>query len=130
MRGSSIKLIYAGALLGVTGVLLGAFGAHGLNASESQADSWAVAVQYQLIHSLLLLIVALWHHFFSIKALRIAGLAFVVGILLFSGSIYMLVLGGPSVLGPITPMGGVALVLGWLCLGVAGYQSRKGSNAK
>ena len=120
-------LIYAGALLGVTGVILGAYGAHGLDASGSQADSWAVAVQYQLIHSLLLLIVALWYHFFYVKVLLIAGLAFVAGLLLFSGSIYLLVLGGPSVLGPITPMGGVVLIFGWLCLGVAGYQSRKGT---
>jgi uncharacterized membrane protein YgdD (TMEM256/DUF423 family) len=120
-------LIFAGALLGVTGVILGAYGAHGLSASESQADSWAVAVQYQLIHSLLMLIVALWHHFFPVKALLISGLAFVAGIFLFSGSIYLLVLGGPSLLGPVTPMGGVVLIFGWLCLGVAGYQCREDS---
>ena len=102
-----------GAILGALGVLLGACGAHGLEkiASPEGLDRWDTAAQYQLIHALALLGVAAppgrpqW-----------AGRLFVVGVLLFSGSLYLYVLTGVSRLGMITPLGGLSLIAGWIAL--------------
>ena len=111
------------ALLGLSGVALGAFGAHALAAQVEPAslDTWRTAVQYQLTHALALLALSA----LSTPAASVAGLLrwaswlFVAGVLLFSGSLYALVLGGPRWLGPVTPLGGVALLAGWLLLFIA-----------
>ena len=102
---------------GAVAVALGAFGAHGLKTrvgAEGLA-SWNTAVEYHLLHSVVLLALALYSaqdqpgpHW----AMR----AFLMGMLLFSGSIYSLVLGGPRWMGPITPVGGLCLIAGWLLL--------------
>jgi len=113
----------AGALLGATGVVLGAFGAHALAArlSESNLGVWDTAVSYQLTHALALLAVGILLRVSAAgsTALTVAGWGFLVGVLLFSGSLYLLALGGPRLLGPVTPLGGVAFVLGWVALLVA-----------
>ena len=102
---------------GALAVLLGAFGAHGLKSQvppESVA-SWNTAVEYHLLHSVVLLALALFSASggpSSPWAMR----GFAAGIVLFSGSIYALVLGGPRWLGPVTPIGGVCLIGGWLAL--------------
>ncbi len=102
---------------GALAVLLGAFGAHGLKSRvppESVA-SWNTAVEYHLLHSVVLLALALFAASggpSSPWAMR----AFSAGIVLFSGSIYVLVLGGPHWMGPITPIGGLCLIAGWLAL--------------
>jgi len=110
----------AGALYGAAGVMLGAFGAHALAArlSESNLAVWQTAVTYQLTHALALLLVGvLVRQSGSVNsALGIAGWGFLIGVLLFSGSLYLLALGGPRVLGPITPVGGVAFIVGWVAL--------------
>jgi len=102
-------------LAGSSGVLLGAFGAHGLRArlTPEQLGSWETAVMYQLVHALALLALALAG---GSRNVLLPALLFSAGILLFSGSIYALVLGGPRFLGPVTPLGGVCLVAGWLSL--------------
>lgn len=105
------------ALSGALAVILGAFGAHGLRErlSPESLASWQTAVQYHLVHSAALLALALY----ALRGGRGAGLAFALlaaGVLLFSGSIYALALGGPRSLGPVTPVGGLALVAGWLAL--------------
>lgn len=110
----------AGALFGATGVVLGAFGAHALAArlSESNQDVWETAVTYQLTHALALLIVGLLGRDPGAGnvALSVAGWAFIAGVVLFSGSLYLLALGGPRMLGPITPLGGAAFIVGWVAL--------------
>jgi uncharacterized membrane protein YgdD (TMEM256/DUF423 family) len=102
-------------VLGAVGVVLGAFGAHGLQdrLTPEQLSSWETAVTYHLFHAVLLAALAFNP---GERSLGLTGVLFSAGILLFSGSIYMLVLGGPRWLGPITPLGGLALIGGWLSL--------------
>ncbi len=109
---------------GLTGVALGAFAAHGLKASLS-AEYLAIfqtAVLYQLIHALALFGVALLSLQASGRLLQAAGALFAIGILLFSGSLYLLTLTGIGKLGIVTPLGGTAFLAGWLCLGLAGWR--------
>jgi uncharacterized membrane protein YgdD (TMEM256/DUF423 family) len=80
---------------------------------------WQTAVQYHFWHVLALLAVGVAGFHVPGTWLMIAGWLFVAGILLFSGSLYALSLGGPSWLGPVTPLGGAALILGWLALAVS-----------
>ena len=108
-------LIVAG-LLGFTGVALGAFGAHGLKAAleaAGQQHNWEKAVFYQLIHAVALLALANWPN----QAIKRIGICWIGGVVLFSGSLYCLALGGPiKFLWPVTPLGGLALLAGWLLL--------------
>lgn len=105
------------AVLGAIGVILGAFGAHGLQArlSAAQLASWETAVKYHLIHSVALLALALFAAQ-SERSIQLPAWAFSLGIVLFSGSIYLLVLTGQRWLGPVTPIGGLCLIAGWLSL--------------
>lgn len=112
------------AFFGFTGVALGAFAAHGLK-NRLSADYLAIfhtGVTYQLVHTLALLGVALLATHIPGRIVTWAGVSFVVGILLFSGSLYLLTLTGISKLGIITPFGGVAFLFGWLCLGLAAWR--------
>jgi uncharacterized membrane protein YgdD (TMEM256/DUF423 family) len=111
-----------GGFYGLLGVTLGAFGAHGLRdrLDLSQLSSWQTAVQYQLVHGIALLIVGVWLLQTGVGALRYAGVFFAVGVALFSGSIYILVLTSASWLGPVTPFGGLFLMVGWLAVIYAG----------
>jgi uncharacterized membrane protein YgdD (TMEM256/DUF423 family) len=114
------------ALLGAAAVLLGAFGAHALRDTldERSLAIWHTAVQYQFWHVLATLGVALLARDGLSTCLRIAAVAFVVGIVLFCGSLYALALGGPHVVGVITPFGGVAFVAGWVALAVHAWTHR------
>lgn len=117
--------ILVSALTGALGVVLGAFGAHSLRArlDPAQLGTWQTAVQYHLLHALALLALALW----SDATGRPAGLAaalFLAGIVLFSGSLYILALGGPRWIGPVTPLGGLCLIGGWLALAAVALRSR------
>lgn len=109
--------ITTAALLGASGVLLGAFGAHGLQArvSAESLASWNTAVEYHLLHAVVLFVLA-WTATSAGPSAPWALKLFSAGIVLFSGSIYVLVLGGPRWLGPVTPIGGVCLIAGWLSL--------------
>ena len=125
MGGATLPAVAAG-LFGLTGVVLGAFGAHGLAArgvSAAQVGSWETAVHYQMYHALALLLISLWHRQSAPAGLGVTTVAWIAGVLLFSGSIYMLVLGGPRWLGPVTPLGGVALMIGWGALLVVAVRS-------
>jgi uncharacterized membrane protein YgdD (TMEM256/DUF423 family) len=108
-----------GSLAGFLGVGLGAFGAHGLKTRLS-AEMLAVfetGVRYQMYHALALLVVsAAVGHLGSARLLVSAGWLFVAGIVLFSGSLYVLALTGITTLGAITPLGGLAFLAGWACL--------------
>lgn len=111
-----------GALAGFIGVALGAFGAHGLRTRLS-AEMLAVfetGVRYQMYHALAILIVALAAARLDGWLIRTAGWLFTVGIVLFSGSLYALALSGITILGAVTPIGGLAFLAGWACLALAG----------
>jgi uncharacterized membrane protein YgdD (TMEM256/DUF423 family) len=121
----------AGALLCGSAVLLGAFGAHALEArlaESGQADTWDTAVRYQLAHGLALLVLAAgagqprWPLGPALQRWLARGL--VLGALLFSGSLYGLALGGPGWLGPLTPLGGLAWLAAWTALCVAALRQR------
>lgn len=113
------------ALAGFSGVALGAFAAHGLKGqlSTEYLAVFQTGVQYQLIHALALFCVALLADRLPGRLVAAAGSLFVVGILLFSGSLYLLTLSGLGKLGMITPLGGVCFLAGWLCLGLAALRS-------
>lgn len=111
------------AFFGFTAVALGAFAAHGLK-HQLSPDLLAVfqtGVHYQMVHALALLAVVLFALHAPGRALSVAGGLFVLGILLFSGSLYALALSGIRGLGAITPIGGVAFLGGWISLGVAAW---------
>ncbi len=111
-------LIAAG-LLGFTGVALGAFGAHALKATlavNGTTAIWQTAVLYHLIHAVALGALPGWLW---------VGRSWITGVVLFSGSLYWLALGGPKILGPITPLGGAALLLGWALLAWHAFKSPK-----
>lgn len=110
-----------GAGYGLLGVVLGAFGAHALRdrLSAEMLRVWETAVQYQFWHALALLALGLLASRLAGAWLTAAGAAFAVGILLFSGSLYLLAFSGVRVLGAVTPFGGLFLIAGWVCLLVA-----------
>lgn len=113
------------ALYGFTGVALGAFAAHGLRGrlSPEYLAVFHTGVLYQLVHALALLGVGVLALRWRSRLLTVAGGLFAGGILLFSGSLYLLTLSGLRV-GPVTPLGGVCLLAGWLCLGVAAWRAQ------
>jgi uncharacterized membrane protein YgdD (TMEM256/DUF423 family) len=127
----SRMLVAAGGLLGLTGVAAGAFGAHALKNSLAP-DRLAVfetAARYQLVHALALLGTALVHRSWPGRAAFAAGAFFLAGTLLFSGSLYALVLSGEPRLGAITPLGGISLMMGWFLLIVAvGWPDQGGAD--
>ena len=115
----------AGAIFGGLGVALGAFGAHGLQSmtsDETIIHGFQTGVQYQVYHALALLAAAVIFEKFPYRFTKWAGNCFITGIILFSGSLYALTLlkiQGSSltkIAGPITPLGGVFFILGWLFL--------------
>jgi uncharacterized membrane protein YgdD (TMEM256/DUF423 family) len=114
-----------GGLLAALAVAIGAFGAHGLKnilVENNRTETFELAVKYQFYHSLALLVTALTMVHFGEKRLSYASLLFVCGILLFSGSLFILSLTGVTRLGAVTPLGGVAFIAGWIMfiLAVAG----------
>jgi len=126
MPASARLVVVAAALLGALGVLLGAFGAHGLKQrlSTELLALWQTAVQYHLWHALAMLAVGLLLlHLPQHPWLRAAGALFPAGIVLFSGSLYVLALGAPRALGAFTPLGGLALIAGWVCVAVAALRA-------
>ena len=119
-----IAFLFA-AFAGALGVVLGAFGAHALrgNIEPRLIETFQTAVQYQLIHALALLLVSLTMGWLGQSlSFEISAYAFMAGIILFSGSLYGLVLTEMKWLGPVTPLGGLCLIVGWLALLVGGFR--------
>jgi uncharacterized membrane protein YgdD (TMEM256/DUF423 family) len=117
--------ILIGSLNAFLGVALGAFGAHGLKSrvAPEMLIVWQTGVQYHLVHALALLLIGILCHLMPEPALvRNAGWLLMVGIVLFSGSLYVMVLSGVKALGIITPLGGVAFLVGWLLLIIAAWK--------
>lgn len=111
-------LLVLGALNGALAVMLGAFGAHGLKArvDESMLAIWSTASDYHFYHALAMLLCGLLAKAFGASGMVTAGWVLFAGTLVFSGSLYVLVLSGQKWLGAITPLGGTALIIGWLML--------------
>lgn len=110
-----------GVINGFIAVALGAFGAHGLEGkiSEKAIATWEKAVTYQMFHTMALLVTGLLFAKFQNGGMLWAGWMFFVGILLFSGSLYVYSTTGIKTFAMITPLGGVAFLAGWILLGYA-----------
>jgi len=127
MPASSRVYLLLAAILGLLGVALGAFGAHGLGdtlASRGSTRTWETAVLYHLVHAVALLALALGGDRAGLRVGAI-GACWVTGVLFFSGSLYLLALGGPRMLGPITPLGGLAFLAGWLLVAAGAWKPRQ-----
>ena len=107
-----------GALAGFSGVAFGAFGAHALKTrlSPEMLTIFNTGVLYHLVHALALIAAAWSVDRFPDGLGHIAGWAFFIGILVFSGSLYALAISGVRILGAITPIGGIAFLVGWFAL--------------
>ena len=115
--------MFVGALMGGLGVAIGAFGAHGLR-GRLTPDMLAVfetGVRYHLYHALAMLATAALMSRMDGRAIVVAGWSFFAAILIFSGSLYALALSDVRILGAVTPIGGVAFLIGWIALAVAAF---------
>ena len=110
-----------GAVAAFLGVTLGAFGAHGLRGrlTPEMLAVFETAVRYHMYHALALVLVSVVMGRMSGWLIQTAGWCFVAGIVLFSGSLYALAFSGATILGAITPIGGLAFLAGWACLAFA-----------
>jgi uncharacterized membrane protein YgdD (TMEM256/DUF423 family) len=120
MASPDTRLLLTGAILAAIGVALGAFGAHGLRDTLSPAAMgwWQTGVQYQMWHAIALIALS------AVPGgrLRLPAAMFAVGVLIFSGTLYAMALGGPHWLGAVTPVGGSLIILGWLLLAVQAWR--------
>jgi len=112
------SILTIAAISGLLAVVLGAFGAHALKKmiSPEMLEVYKTGVQYQFYHTFALLAVGILMHFNTSKALKWSGYLFVVGILLFSGSLYVMTITGIKALGIITPFGGTVWIAAWFLL--------------
>ncbi|MEX0330720.1 MAG: DUF423 domain-containing protein [Puniceicoccaceae bacterium] len=112
---SQSTALKASALIGALGVALGAFGAHGLEElliENGRVDTWETAAFYHLVHAVVLLVLATRERWLAGPWLALAA-----GVLIFSGSLYLLSLSNIGWLGAITPLGGLGLLAGWIWIG-------------
>ena len=112
-------------MFGGISVVLGAFASHALKdrLSANSLAIWETGTKYQMYHALALMLVAiLVSRFPDSTLLTLAGYAFIIGTFIFSGSLYALTLTGIKWLGAITPIGGMAFIVGWLCLALATWR--------
>jgi uncharacterized membrane protein YgdD (TMEM256/DUF423 family) len=125
------RIILTAAFLGALAVILGAFGAHTLKKliDVSSLEIWQKGVEYQFYHTFALLYLSTFARYKN-KLIGLAFLFFVLGIILFSGSLYLLALKDvytssiAAVIGPITPIGGLFFILGWICLFLAALKDK------
>lgn len=125
------RIIIIASVFGILAVILGAFGAHGLKKiiGPAELDIWNTAVQYQFYHTLALLFLATFSRFKS-RSINTASWFFTFGILFFSGSLYLLAVKDilnitqVSFIGPVTPVGGLLFILGWISLLVATIKNK------
>ena len=107
--------LLSGGVFGFLAVGMGAMGAHYLGLTEAERSVWSTAVDYQMWHAIVLILMPLVLSSAS-KTFPVLIASFVAGIVLFSGSIYLLVLTKNTLWGPITPLGGICILLGWFLL--------------
>ena len=121
------SFLVSGIILAGLAVALGAFGAHGLKkvVDEQSVEVFKTGVQYQFYHSLALILTGILSIHFSSKEIKFSGTLFIWGIILFSGSLYAITafkaMGSevPKFIGPVTPLGGLLFIAGWICLLIA-----------
>ncbi len=113
--------VVIGCVFGLLSVALGAFGAHGLQerVEPRMIEIWETAARYQMYHALALFAVGWVMQQTQHTGATVAGWSFVAGTLIFSGSLYVMVLTGTKWLGAITPIGGTAMIVGWVALMIA-----------
>jgi len=128
-------ILCAGAVLGGLAVILGAFGAHGLKDAIPQwvadpaeqakrLDAWEVAVRYQMYHALALLVIGIVAQRQTSNGLLWSAGLFVFGVLIFSGFLYGYALSGVKILGAIVPLGGTAMIIGWIVFAISAWRLR------
>ncbi len=118
------KYIKIAAFIGALAVIIGAFGAHALapHMNDVQVQNYKTASMYHFVHALLLMVLGFFHLSFANKVIQQSFTLVFLGIIFFSGSLYILsikpLIGGDiwNILGPVTPIGGLLLILGWLNL--------------
>ena len=123
---TSTVLLVSACLLLLTGVILGALGSHALNdiLTAQKKSSWELAVQYQLIHGIGIILIGMLYQQYTRPLLRWAGVLMLIGISIFSGSIYASALVIPG-LNQFAPYGGLSLMLSWLLVAVTIVQIRR-----
>ncbi|MGE7875877.1 DUF423 domain-containing protein [Peribacillus muralis] len=116
--------IILGAINGFIAVALGAFGAHGLEGKipDKYLETWQTAVQYQMFHAVGLLVIGLLAGKISSPLINWSGWLMLIGIILFSGSLFVLSVTQIKVLGAITPLGGVSFLAAWVLMIIAAYK--------
>lgn len=126
------RFLRLGALLMIVAVILGAFGAHGLEGviTADKLESFETGVRYHFYHAFAILVLGVLFYFRKTSLMPTAGYLFLAGILLFSGSIYLLAVSDvfnlpEKVLGPITPIGGTLFIIGWIVFIVSTYQTNQ-----
>ena len=127
---TSRSFLVSGLFLLLLAVALGAFGAHALKAvlSDQQLQVWRTANDYQFYHALGLVGLGIWAQSQPSSGwITLCGYSLLLGVVLFSGSLYVMLLSGMSALGMITPLGGVLFMLGWLCWLVAVFRQPQSS---
>jgi len=112
------RCVFWGALFGLSGVMIGAFGAHALKVllTADQLTIYHTGVDYQFVHALALLLLGAIAQHQTPKAWQLAATLFIAGVFIFSGSLYLLVLTDTAWLGAITPIGGMSFLAGWAAL--------------
>lgn len=121
------KYVSIGALMTMLAVMIGAFGAHGLKPMLSADDMkvYETGVQYHMIHALGILLVAVLANIWGESAkLKWGARLLLIGIILFSGSLYVLSITGVKALGIITPFGGISFIAGWIMVAWAGFTQK------
>jgi len=121
----SRQFVLIAAVMGFLGVAIGAFGAHGLEATleeNGRTDTFETASSYHMYHALVMLGVAWLAAQMPSRWVRWAGYLLTAGTVIFSGSLYILAIADLSIMGAVAPIGGTALVLGWGCMGYAAWQ--------
>ena len=119
-----MKFFAIGAVLGALGVAAGAFGAHALESrlAADRLQLFELAARYQMIHALALLATGLAAERIPSGLINSAGWLFVVGTLIFCGTIYALAFGAPRILGAVTPIGGLSLIAAWVMLAIGAFR--------
>lgn len=122
------QTLLSGSLLGLLGVALGAFGAHALKATliqNGRVETYDLAVRYQFYHALALLLIGLLMEKLGVAILKWSSLLLFVGVVIFSGSLYLFALTNTTTFAVITPLGGVLMLLGWgwLCYSIVAKQN-------
>lgn len=124
----SNKLAFIAAILLLLGVVLGAFGAHALSdiLTETQSKTWGTATLYLFVHALGALVMLQYQQYHVQKLFRLSAIFLVTGVIMFSGSLYLLCLRPDwNWLGPVTPLGGTAFIIGWLIAAIGLLKSIK-----